>query len=647
MAKFIRVNQLLYSLGYTSLCLLLFLLVPSISKASHLMGGDFTYTFVSKSGNTMTYKVSMKLYRDCSSNSQFPATATIGIYYANNNSSYGSLQLSRASGYSTEKSITPTCIPVSGLCIAEMLYENTISLPANNTTGYYLSAEACCRNGSINNISNPSGTGMGWKLYIPPPNSTLFNNSVNFSSKPLPFICVGDTISFNHLAYDSDGDSLVYSLVVPYKSAGAGGGGIAAASPSLGTITYAGGTYSTSYPLGTDSYIDINSETGEIRIYAGSAKVAVVSVEVKEYRKNSNGSYTYVGAVRRDLQIISRTCNNYSPPIFKIPSNISSTNYYNRTVTALDTLCFDITGVDTLGDSLYLSSAGAIFDGTDGLCSPYAILDADTADSVITKKFCWSPGCCRAGNTYVFTVNISDNNCGTRQKTFTIKVNASAAATAPQLRCVSVQSNTSIALTWLPSVFTKHTQRYYIFRRTTSSFVKIDSVNVGTNSYTDNNVTNAYSTQYQYMIKSANMCDTLSIGDTATAIKVSVTKPTNFKAAVTWTYPKTSFRPTYYKIYRNVSGGGWQLVDSTRKDTFFYYTPRCFDSLQFKVIAVDSVAGCQSQSMLSNSVTLEDLMPPLIMGFKRATIDYTNTLRLDFKRNDSLDTKNIIYIRKT
>lgn len=594
----------------------------------------------------MTYKVSLRLYRDCNSGTQFPATATIGIYYANNNSSYGTMTLNRASGYSTEKSITPTCIPGAGICIAEMLYENTQSFPATNNTGFYLSAQSCCRNLSVNNIAVPNNTGMGWKLYIPPAGGTLFNNSVNFSTKPLPFICVGDTISFNHLAYDADGDSLSYSLAVPYN--GVGGGGIAAAAPNLGNITYnTASGYNTSSPLGADSYIGINPETGELSIFMGSSKVAVVSVEINEYRKNANGTYTWVGAVRRDLQIISGVCANYYPPSFVIPNGYNSTTFFNRTVNPEDTICFNITGVDSLGDSLYISANSAIFDGSDGQCSPYATFQADTADSIITKTFCWTPGCCRAGKTFIFTVTLQDNNCASKQKTFSVKVNNNSNPIAPQVRCADVISNTSVKLSWKePSSFWKN-KKYIIYRRTLSgSFAKIDSVTPGSGGYTDNAATAAQSTRYQYMVTAISRCDTASKGDTITTILPTAVTPLAYKCNLYWTFPKAAYKPTFVKIYRNNGTGGWTFLDSTRKDTFNYFARRCTDTVQFLVQAYDSVISCGSYSMLSNSVVLFDQYAPDTQNILRATITLNGKIQLDFKKNDSLDTKKYYIYRK-
>ncbi|MFN0176526.1 MAG: hypothetical protein ACKVU0_17940, partial [Saprospiraceae bacterium] len=623
--------------------LLLFLglfCMGSTSVATHLMGGDFTYSYVSKSGGFVTYKVSMKLYRDCNSNTQFPSSATVGAYYANNNSSYGTLTLSKASGYSTEKSITPKCLPSSTICIAEMLYEGTVQLPASNTTGFYFSAGSCCRNNGITNIyTSSNNVGMGWLLYVPPP-QTYTNTSVNFANLPVPTICLCDTISFNHNAYDANGDSLVYSLATPYSSSG-GMGGITQQTPPPGVVSYNSG-YSLAYPLDTSNYISINPETGEIKTYICDQGLYVISVEVKEYRKLANGSSVYVGSVRRDLQLIAKSCTNYSPPKFKLSTGYNDSNYYNRTIAAGDTLKINITGVDTLGDSLYISANGAIFTGVDGQCSPFATMPADTADSTITTQFKWGPGCCRVGQTYVFTVDLSDNNCGTTQKTFSIKVSPMATLPKIDIRCVDVVSNSKVKLTWNPSGTTKNFGKYLIYRRTgtTGSFTKIDSViTVSTTSWTDNNATNAESTKYQYMMRVANLCDSLGPTDTITVVQASVSKTVTWRADFKWNKPTWGVGIKYF-IYRNDPvNGGFMLLDSTRDTTYYVYAKKCQDSVSYRVVAVDSLGNCSGWSTISSKVLVEDVIAPVIMGYYRATINSGMKVQLDWKPNDSLDVK--------
>ena len=69
------------------LFLSLFLLsIVSKVEASHVMGGEVTYTFVSKSGNNYTYNVCHKEYIDWGPNSNFQNVGgfipnrTYGIY---------------------------------------------------------------------------------------------------------------------------------------------------------------------------------------------------------------------------------------------------------------------------------------------------------------------------------------------------------------------------------------------------------------------------------------------------------------------------------------------------------------------------------------------------------------------------------------
>ena len=609
--------------------------------ASHIMGADFSYTYVGKSGSLFQYKFVLKVYRDCNSGSQLPATAGIGIYNANNNTQYGSTSLARAAGYTNEKKITPPCISSNGVCVAEVVYEVVYSL-APSAYGYYITASACCRNAATYNVNSPGSTGMSWSMFIPPTSYT--NNSVNFSSLAVVSVCNDDTISFNHNAYDPDGDSLVYTMVTPY--AGAGAGGINAIAPgSITNITWPGAkggdNFALSYPLGnTNSWVGLNSVTGELRIYTTLQQNYVLSVEVKEYRKLANGTSYLVNTSRRDLQIIARPCGNYNPPKVVLPSGFTDATYYNRTVTIGDTLCFDFKSYDSINSKISLTSAGAIFTGVDGQCGPYASMDSTGGDTSVTQTFCWIPGCCRVGQTYIFTVTVQDTLCGSVQKTFSIKVNPMGTLYDPDPRVAHIVSKTSVKLSWTPPISVGNFKRFKIFRRPAGgTYALIDSVSSATaTTYTDNGVSNADSMRYEYLMRTQNTCDSLSPGKEVSTISTGISKLYSWRADLEWNAPSNTGKYKYH-IYRNTSGGNYILIDSTSDTIYYVNAAKCADSINFYVIAYDSITRLVAYSNESNKELIADVVPPIIMGFKRATINNSNTVMLEWKRNDSFDVK--------
>ena len=73
----------------------LMLLFGFQASASHLISGNFTYEFVSQSGNQRTYKINLYLYRDLTG-INLPSTTTV-YYKKTNQSTISTLSLTQAS----------------------------------------------------------------------------------------------------------------------------------------------------------------------------------------------------------------------------------------------------------------------------------------------------------------------------------------------------------------------------------------------------------------------------------------------------------------------------------------------------------------------------------------------------------------------
>ena len=67
-------------------CILTFL-TPSVLVAKHIVGGEITYTVVSKTATSNKYRFTMKIWRDCYTNggAQLDGIAPIGIYRSSSN----------------------------------------------------------------------------------------------------------------------------------------------------------------------------------------------------------------------------------------------------------------------------------------------------------------------------------------------------------------------------------------------------------------------------------------------------------------------------------------------------------------------------------------------------------------------------------
>ena len=345
------------------------------SFATHSMGADMTYQCL---GNNR-YKVRLSFYRDCIG-IPAPSLVYIDISSASCNIQM-SATLSPVAG--TGQDITPLCPSDVSTChggaftgIQEWVYEGVVQLPAQ-CTDWILTYELCCRNAAITNIVNP----LGEEIYIYSMlNNTICNNSPTFSNRPVPFICMGQTTCFNHGAYDSDGDSLAYTLINPISYFG---------SP----VSYLP-PYSPSQPLNSVPAMTFDQITGDFCLTPQSLEVTVMAVLVSEYR---NG--VLIGQVERDIQITVINCNNILPVL----SGINGTNSYSATICADVPYCFNVFSDDVnVGQNVTLTWDGGI--------PGASFITAGSPHPNAT--FCWTPSQSDAGGIpHCFTATVTDDAC--------------------------------------------------------------------------------------------------------------------------------------------------------------------------------------------------------------------------------------------
>ena len=402
--------------------------------ATHLIGGNIGYEYIgpdpSIPGN-VRYKIVLDSYMDCNSSNwggTFPElSVNVGIYEGVLNptaavANTSQLTLNLIDSNEVDPNLPPICNPfnlLGGVCVYIVRYEATVSL-APSTTGYWVVYDRCCRPGGIINLSNSGSQGFSYTTWIPA-NSTglMVNTSAQFTDTLLSFICRTDTAYISNSATDPDGDSLVYTLVSPFKGiTGSGTGG--APNPSLpynsplmdpynippSIVTWASG-YSLPNLIGIGSYSATNPQTGLTKFLTNNSGVYVATVEINEYR---NGQI--VGVTRRNMQLIADNCPNNNMPVQDVsvldPSAISPLVYQ---VNAGDTICFSLNYNDLDGDPLEFTATGDIFDPL--LTNPAATATSPiTGIGSVTGTICWNTGCDQGSTIpYQVQVVVVDSNC--------------------------------------------------------------------------------------------------------------------------------------------------------------------------------------------------------------------------------------------
>jgi len=290
----------------------LFCLLFGTAKSTHIVGGEMGYKYLGSN----QYRIRLDLYIDCQNGNpqaiSSDATAYIGVFNGQTRNMLGGYpkQISRQGPKRVVKTNYNCIVQAPNACVDQYWYEVTFTLPPI-TGGYYISFQRCCRNGSINNLVDPGGTGANYWTLIPDArtlSNKKENNSAVFKELPPNFLCTNTPLKFDHSALDVDGDSLVYELFRPFT-----GGTSNAPRPDQGAngdlqmppfsqITWGAGYIDTN-PINGNPPLQIDSKTGYLTLTPTKTGQFVVGILVKEYRKGQ-----LIGTTRRDYQFNVQSC---------------------------------------------------------------------------------------------------------------------------------------------------------------------------------------------------------------------------------------------------------------------------------------------------------------------------------------------------
>lgn len=190
------------------------------ARATHITGGEITYTYIAEDNYTIT----LKIYRDCgpdnTNGTGFDAPAHIGIYVDSQLYDSADAQFLTTSVTEVPANISNPClITPPQVCIEECIYTVDFYLP-QNATGYDLVYVRCCRSPAIVNLSSPQSQGMTCNTHIPGTNEiTGTNSSAVFTNLPPTLLCTNNPFVMDHSATDADGDSLAYEFCWPLLGA--------------------------------------------------------------------------------------------------------------------------------------------------------------------------------------------------------------------------------------------------------------------------------------------------------------------------------------------------------------------------------------------------------------------------------------------
>lgn len=293
------------------LTILILVLIAGKAFPAHIIGGEIYYECL---GGDL-YRVTMKLFRDCNSGgAEFDEPASFSIF---NESNY--LVMTKSVYIYSVEDIdpdlsSPCLIFPPDICVQEGIYKFNVQLPSN-TQAYKIVYQRCCRNATIQNLTNPGDQGLTIVAEVPAFANAECNSMPSYNNFPPPVLCAQESLSFDHSATDLDGDSLAYSLCSPFI------GGTPdfpapnpASNPPFNQVLW-GPDFSAEAPLNANPGLSIDPITGLLTGKPTQLGQFVVGVCVEEWR---NGQLLSINT--RDFQFNVAYCEQTFTAIIADPA---------------------------------------------------------------------------------------------------------------------------------------------------------------------------------------------------------------------------------------------------------------------------------------------------------------------------------------
>lgn len=293
------------------------------------------------------------------------------------------------------------------------------------------------------------------------------NSSPKLLVPPIDRACQGIAWFHNPGAYDPDGDSLSYELVIPFRDRNTT---VVNYKDPSDPKFYSNFGNANEDGTGPPSF-KINSIDGTLTWDSpGGTKLGEYNIAfiIREWRK-VNGVWVPGGFVRRDMQIIVDDCDNERPDL-EVPDDVC--------VEAGSTLDATILGTDVDGDSVKIEAFSEIFNF--GSPATYTPFPPKFAAQPAELKFQWNTECAHVKDQpYQVVFKITDKSpTGSRLVTFKTWFIRVVGPEPEWVNATTDLATRSANLTW-DSYFCQNAETMQVWRRVDSFAFEPDSCQTG------------------------------------------------------------------------------------------------------------------------------------------------------------------------
>ncbi len=286
------------------------LFFPGEASASHIVGGEIGYRFISIG----RYEITLDLYKSCEPGEEgFDDPGYIAIYDGAGKL-ITSLPVNALAVDTIPMLEEDECFTApEGICVQHVTYKTQVILGKDPAEGYYrIAYQRCCRGEELANIEDPGNTGAVYEILLTKKSIDRCNSSAVFREWPPIAACINQEFSFDHSATDINDhkyDSLVYKLCTPI----AGGSNAQNpmpippdSPPPFEDVKWLSPDFSAANPFGSPfNNLSIHPRTGILSGTPTTEGQYVIGVCVEEYDRETK---ELLSITRRDFQLNIEKC---------------------------------------------------------------------------------------------------------------------------------------------------------------------------------------------------------------------------------------------------------------------------------------------------------------------------------------------------
>ncbi|OJV52220.1 MAG: hypothetical protein BGO31_00690 [Bacteroidetes bacterium 43-16] len=347
---------------YKVFAILLLCLTATNSFATHLLGGELHYKYLSSNGTSHTYELTLVLFGDCG-----------GSAFGSNllNANTKPVQVRNGAGHTSAVTLTKVAaesnLLVSPICasmvntttcnggatagIKQFVYRGNVTITEHANWVFYFSEAS--RSSVIQNTVSPGTYNLILRATLN--NTTEQHSSPEFTTNPTSYICINQPTVLNVGALALPGDSLAYNMIAPITGVNATTGAITGSNNFVAPLSV-----TQPMPVAPGNF-SFSAQNGNISFTQNAMRNCITVTVIRKFR---NG--VEVGTTMREMTYVSlNNCAN-SGPTYTTPvvtgGNIIQNVPDAITINAckLDTtLDLSLSFTDPQGDNVTLSTTGA------------------------------------------------------------------------------------------------------------------------------------------------------------------------------------------------------------------------------------------------------------------------------------------------